>query len=224
VKIRSDLEKSKPLCIVLNGPQSFAGRKVGALVPDGVDATLIGALRAALEAEGAALEIIAPTVGGVQTSDGASLKADHKFGGGPSVLFDAVAILNAADATAALLPNAAVGDFIRDAFGHLKFIGYTEAAMPLFQKAGIADALDEACVRLDSAKSTDDFITACRKLRFWKREETVSFKIAGPMSLGFLALCGAGIFACGPAFQPVLPPGKAAAATIGRPTTRNQRD
>jgi len=76
VKIRSDLEKSKPLCIVLNGPQSFAGRKVGALVPDGVDATLIGALRAALEAEGAALEIIAPTVGGVQTSDGASLKAD----------------------------------------------------------------------------------------------------------------------------------------------------
>ena len=107
-------------------------------------------------------------------SDGNLLKADHKFGGGPSVLFDAVAILNAADAAADLLPNAAVGDFIRDAFTHLKFIGYTEAAMPLFQKAGIADALDEACVRLDASKSIDDFITACRKLRFWKREETVS--------------------------------------------------
>jgi catalase len=175
VEIRSGLEKSKPLSIILNGPKTFAGRKVGALVSDGVDAKLIGALRKALLAEGATLEIVAPTVGGVQMSDGKSLKADHKFGGGPSVLFDAVAILNAADATEGLLPNAAVGDFIRDAFGHLKFIGYTEAALPLFEKAGIADALDEACVRLDGSKSIDEFIIACRKLRFWKREEAVSF-------------------------------------------------
>ncbi len=175
IAVRSGLEKSKPLSIVLNGPESFAGRKLGALVTDGADAKLIGALRTALEAQGATLEIVAPSVGGVQMSDGKLLKVDHKFAGGPSVLFDAVAILNAANATEDLLPNAAVGDFIRDAFAHLKFIGYTEAAMPLFQKAGIADALDEACVRLDCSKSLDDFITACRKLRFWKREETVSF-------------------------------------------------
>jgi len=175
VAVRSDLKNSKSLSIVLNGPESFAGRKVGALVTDGVDAKLIGALRTALEAEGATLEIIAPTVGGVQMSDGKPLKADHKFGGGPSVLFDAVAILNAVDATEGLLQNAAVGDFIRDAFGHLKFIGYTEAAMPLFEKAGIADALDEACVQLKGPHRVDEFITGCRKLRFWKREETVWF-------------------------------------------------
>jgi catalase len=175
VEIRSDLEQSKPLSIVLNGPVSFGGRKVGALVTDGVDAKLVGALRKALEAEGAMLEIVAPTVGGVQMSDGKVLKADYKFAGGPSVLFDAVAILNAADATEDLLPNAAVGDFIRDAFGHLKFIGYTEAAVPLFQKAGIADALDEACVRLDGPKSIDNFVAGCRELRFWKREQTISF-------------------------------------------------
>ena len=48
VEIHSDLEKSKPLSIILNGPKSFAGRKVGALVTDGVDAKLIGALRTAL--------------------------------------------------------------------------------------------------------------------------------------------------------------------------------
>ena len=175
VDVRSDLEKSKPLSIILNGPESFAGRKVGALVTDGVDAKLIGALRTALQEEGATLEIVAPTVGGVQMSDGNPLKADHKFGGGPSVLFDAVAILNAADATDTLLPNAAVGDFVRDAFGHLKFIAYTEAAMPLFKKAGIADALDEACVKLNGPKSVSDFVSACRKLRFWKREESVAF-------------------------------------------------
>jgi catalase len=175
VKVQSELEKSKSLSIILNGPKSFAGRKVGALVTDGVDAELIKALQAALEAEGALLEIVAPTVGGVQMSDGKPLKADHKFAGGPSVLFDAVAILNAAEATDDLLPNAAVGDFIRDAFGHLKFIAYTAAAMPLFEKAGIADGLDEACVELDGPESVGEFITACRKLRFWKREEAVAF-------------------------------------------------
>jgi catalase len=175
VEVRPDLKTSKALSIALNGPESFAGRKVGALVSDGVDAKLIGGLRAALEAEGATLEIVAPTVGGVQMSDGTSLKSDHKFAGGPSVLFDAVAILNSAEAAEALLPNAAIGDFIRDAFGHLKFIAHTDAAMPLFEKAGIADSLDEGCVRLDGSKSIDNFIAACRKLRFWKREETVSF-------------------------------------------------
>ncbi len=175
VAVRSDLEKSKPLSIVLNPPPSFAGRKVGALVTEGVDAGLIGALRTALQKEGATLEIIAPTVGGVQMSDGKPLKADHKFAGGPSVLFDAVVILNAAGATNDLLPNAAVGDFIRDAFAHLKFIGYTEAAMPLFKKAGIADGLDAACVPLDGAKGIGNFIAGCRNLRFWNREEKVSF-------------------------------------------------
>ncbi len=175
VEVRSDLETSKPLSIILNGPQTFAGRKVGALVTDGVDAKLIAGLRAALEAEGANLEIVAPTVGGAEMSDGKPLKADHKFGGGPSVLFDAVVVLNAADAIKTLLPNAAVGDFIRDAFSHLKFIGYTDAALPLFQKAGIANSLDEACVKLDGPKSVSNFINACRKLRYWKREETISF-------------------------------------------------
>ena len=37
---------------------------------DGVDRELLDALKKALEAEGATLEIIAPTVGGVEASDG----------------------------------------------------------------------------------------------------------------------------------------------------------
>jgi catalase len=148
---------------------------VGALVTDGVDAKLIGSLRTALEAEGTTLEIIAPTVGGVQMSDGKTLSSDHKFAGAPSVLFDAVVILPSAAAAGALESNAAVGDFIRDAFGHLKIIGYGEAAMPLFEKAGIASGLDEACIPLRDSKSIEKFITAARKLRFWEREERVVF-------------------------------------------------
>ena len=39
--------------ILLNGPESFKGRKLGALVTDGVDIALLKALYSALEAEGA---------------------------------------------------------------------------------------------------------------------------------------------------------------------------
>ncbi len=66
VEPRTDLKKSKALSIILNPPESFAGRKVGALVTDGVDAGLVEALRGALEEEGAMLEIVAPTIGGVR--------------------------------------------------------------------------------------------------------------------------------------------------------------
>ena len=44
-----DLEPSPALSILKNGPKSFAGRKVGALVTDGVDAELLAALRRPLE-------------------------------------------------------------------------------------------------------------------------------------------------------------------------------
>ena len=64
----------------LNGPTSFAGRKVGALVTDGVDINLLTALQTALEEEGAMLEIVAPHVGGVEASDGSWITAAQKLG------------------------------------------------------------------------------------------------------------------------------------------------
>ena len=39
------------------------------------------------------VEIIAPHVGGAKLSDGKMLEADEKIDGGPSVVFDAVALV-----------------------------------------------------------------------------------------------------------------------------------
>ena len=39
------------------------------------------------------IKFIAPTVGGAKAADGTILSAHHKIDGGPSVLFDAVAVL-----------------------------------------------------------------------------------------------------------------------------------
>ena len=73
------LKESPKLSIVKNGPDSFAGRKVGALVTDGCDIDLIEGLKAALEAEGALIEFVAPMVGGVEASDGTWIEAKQKM-------------------------------------------------------------------------------------------------------------------------------------------------
>ena len=168
------MKPSKALSIALNPPKNFAGRKVGALVTDGVDRSLVDALKKALEAEGAMLEMIAPTVGGVEASDGTRIEGNEKIGGGPSVLYDAVAILASEAGAELLLKNAAARDFISDAFAHLKFIGYVKTAMPLFEKAGIAKDLDGGCIELTKGKSAAAFVAACRNLRHWDREAVVT--------------------------------------------------
>ncbi|MEO8130644.1 MAG: catalase, partial [Bryobacteraceae bacterium] len=173
VEPRTDLPPSKALSIAMNPPNTFRGRKVGALVTDGVDRSVVDSLRKALQAEGAMLEIIAPAIGGVKSSDGTVIPADQKIGGGPSVLYDAVAILASQDGASMLLKNGSVKDFISDAFAHLKFIGWVPAAMPLFEKAGIAGDMDEGFIKLTDAKATADFVAACRKVRLWKRGEVV---------------------------------------------------
>jgi catalase len=170
---RTDLKPSKALSIMLNAPENFKGRKIGVLVTDGVDEDLLNALQSAAQTEGAMVELIAPAVGGVQSSKGKLIPADQKLGGGPSVLYDAVAVLPSAAAAQTLAKHPAARDFVADAFTHLKFIAYTDGAKPLLTKAGIADDLDAGCVQLSGSEGASKFITLCRTMRLWSREKVV---------------------------------------------------
>jgi catalase len=174
VSTRQDLDPSPALSIVENGPERFEGRKLGILVSDGSDAGLIQALKGALDKAGASYEIIAPKVTGVEDSDGAWIEADQMIDGGPSVLYDAVALLPAADAMDGLLRESSARDFVADAFAHCKFIGYAKAAIPLLEKSGIAgEDLDEGCIVIASAKDAKSFVDSLAKLRVWEREPNV---------------------------------------------------
>ena len=163
------LKKSPALSILLNGPDSFKGRKVGALVTDGVNSDILKSLEAALDEEGALLEVVAPKVGGVEASDGSWIEAAQKVDGGPSVLYDAVVLLPSDDGARKLAKEPAARDFVADAFAHMKFIGYVEAAMPLLAKAGVDDSRDEGFIALNGPDDCAGFIEACRKLRYWAR-------------------------------------------------------
>jgi catalase len=166
---------SPALSILAKATPTLQGRKVGVLVSDGTDGALVVELRAALAAAGATLEVVAPTIGGVVTAQGDLLPADHKIDGGPSVLFDAVALFPSAEGGVQLALEAAAINFVRDAFGHLKVIAYLPSAAPLFVKGGLSDATpdtDPGLIALP-ARSIGDVVQAAAAGRNWAREPQV---------------------------------------------------
>ncbi|MBN8189808.1 hypothetical protein JF540_24275 [Salipiger thiooxidans] len=160
---------SDKLSILKNGPDSFKGRKLGILVSDGMDRGIYDALVDAVEAEGGMVEVIAPKVGGVKTSEGDMLPANQKIDGGPSVLYDAVAIVvsdEGARELAAMLPGK---QFVADAYGHCKFIALTPEAAPLFEAAGV-NSEAEGVMTLKKPAAAADFLEACHAVRVWDRK------------------------------------------------------
>jgi catalase len=163
------LEVAPTLSILANPPESFAGRKLGILVADGAPAAVVKALRSAAKAEGALVEVIAPAITGVQLDDATLLPADQMVGGGPSVLYDAVAIVTSADGAAALAALPPAKDFVSDAHAHCKHVGHTADAVPLLAAAGVADTMDDGYHELTTKRTATAFLAACRSLRWWAR-------------------------------------------------------
>lgn len=171
---RTDLKPSDALSIVKNGPKVFKGRKVGVLLTDDADAALFNAVKAAVEAQGSIVAVIAPKIAGAKLSDGSLIPADEKIEGGPSILFDAVVLLPSAAHAAKLKDHKATQDFVSDAFAHCKFIGYATTAMPLFTALGLDKKLDKGCMQLASEADAQAYVSACAALRFWPREDATT--------------------------------------------------
>jgi len=166
----TDLAPSPALSILKNGPDTLAGRKLGVLLSDGADAQILDALLSAAQEEGMTVELVAPTVGGVQTTDGSRREADQQVDGGPSVLYDVVVLLPSEEGAATLAGTPPARDFVSDAYAHAKFIGCGAHASALFDATGLGDAMDEGMVEIAGAGDVEAFLTRCRALRFWARE------------------------------------------------------
>ncbi len=164
---RTDLKPSPALSILKNGPKNFAGRTVGILVTDGVDVQSLSQLVAVIKAENASYKLIAPQIGGVKGSDGKLIAADEKIGGGPSVLYDAVALLPSKDGAAMVGEDPAARDFVADALAHRKFIAYGEFAKELLEKANPSSTNRSQLISLNSPDATQNFMMKCRSLRNW---------------------------------------------------------
>ena len=163
-----DLALSPALRIIGKYLPTLNGRSVGILVTDGADGAIVEALKTAVIARGAKVKVIAPKIAGVALKGGEHCPADAQLAGAPSVGFDAVAIISSKEGCESLLHEGAAIDFARDAFGHLKAIGYNSESKPLLIKAGIV--ADAAVV--DLSRDPDGFLErACS--RHWEREASV---------------------------------------------------
>ncbi len=169
---RTDLAPSPALSILGNGPASFAGRKIGVLATDGAPGVQLRALQAAADEELALVELVTPTISGIQADDGSLWPAKQKVDGGPSVLFDAVVVLPSEEGGALLAQLPSAKDFVTDAFTHCKFIGYVPAAAPLLDASGLTPLMDAGFVDLATV-SASDLVATLRALRFWEREPSL---------------------------------------------------
>jgi catalase len=170
VPTKTDLTPSPTLSILRKAKPTLQGRMVGCLVADGADPAVVEALRSAVQQAGGQLKVVAPKVGGAVGSDGTVIEADFQLAGGPSVLFDAVALVVGAKGADALAMDARAVAFVHDAFAHLKAIGHTELAAGLMKKAGV---VEDAAVVLLTPNSAERFVEAAKKGRLWEREPKV---------------------------------------------------
>ncbi|WP_425396926.1 catalase [Aeoliella sp.] len=161
-----NMKPSPALSQYAEAPDSIAGKKIGLLTTSGVESKLYNALVKAAKQESAQVQVIAPKIGPLETSGGKEVEPDHFLSGAPSVLFDAV-VIAPADKSLDSMPDAV--NWLRDAYAHLKVIGYNGNTKELFSKAGIEQGADEGVVDVTEAKF-DEFVTQAKKHRVWGRE------------------------------------------------------
>ena len=166
-----DVAPSDPLSILKRATPTLEGRMIGCLVTDGADAKLIAALSKAATAMKAVVKFVAPKIGGVTLSDGSKIAADHQLAGGPSVLFDTVAVVASDAGVADLVKEAAAVAWVHDAFAHLKVIGHTASAQPLLDAAGVV--ADAGVVALKGKGEASAFVDTAASGRVWDREPSV---------------------------------------------------
>ena len=146
---------------------TLKGRAIAILVSDGSDIAAINLIKKAAKDEGAAIKVIAPRIGAIKLTDGATMEVDGQLSGTPSVLFDAVALILTEKAAKEFSNESSALDFARDAFSHLKAIAVDKGGSAFLKNAniksdaGVVDVLD-----------TQAFIKQA-KTRQWDREKTI---------------------------------------------------
>jgi catalase len=168
VQVRADLKPSPALSILGKAKKTLEGRKIGVLVADGSDVSLVKELTAAAKKAKANIEIVAPKVGGAVGSDGKLIEADLQLAGGPSVLFDVVFVAVSAEGAATLKKEAAAVAWVHDAYAHCKVIGASGGAQALLDAAGLMK--DEGVL---VGSGVDAFISTASNGRVWSREPKV---------------------------------------------------
>lgn len=174
--------KSDALSMANTIKDSIATRKVAILTADGVDDTTLIAVKAALEAEGAIVKVIAPRLGTVTSKNDVKIPVFESYLTAASVLYDAVYVPGGLNSVATVSAEPDAVHFLNEAFKHCKAIAADAEALQVLKETYFARKLPEdnsddtvmregVIIGKEAGKLAEQFIEAIKQHRFWEREK-----------------------------------------------------
>ena len=168
-----------------NSVKSVKTRKIAVLAMDGFNGKELSSVKAALEGQGANIEVVSQFLSPIKSQDGKEVEVDKHFISASSVLYDAVYIPGGQQSVDALKRQGYVINFINQAFKHCKAIGATSEAISLLaetniQNVNMADmkskevVSDKGVVTSQTGPPSafnDALIAAIAQHRHWIREK-----------------------------------------------------
>lgn len=167
---------SKALSMENTVKDTIESRVIGFIMADGVDAASTDVLKAKLEDKDAVVQIIAPSMTPVKSSDGKSYTPKHAINTTASVCFDALYICAGKQSAKELLApenkNYVVG-FIEEAYRHCKAVYFGENTEVIFKKTDLANKEFEdrgLITNSNVEEGSEKFIKAIAGHRVWDLE------------------------------------------------------
>lgn len=180
--VEGSLTASAALSMANTPKDSIKTRKIAFLAADGVDSNSLNTVKAALEGEGAIVEVIAPRQNYILSTTDEEIQVHHSFLTAASVLYDAVYVPGGTNSVATVEADADAVHFLNEAFKHCKAIAADAGAMQVIESTYFARKiptdfsdesvlLDGIVISDDPAKLAKQFVTAIAQHRFWEREK-----------------------------------------------------
>lgn len=178
-KARNAIESAPSLSMETTPKDSIRTRKIAVLVANGFSAKELDAVKRALTAAGAIVEVVAPTLGPLKSDEGSDEGPLRTFQTAHSVLYDAVYVPGGEKSAATLqqIPDAV--DFVREAYKHAKPLAFSGAGTTLIEAAGLnkiavmqkvdSDPGIVQSTKPDMKKFTQRFMQAIATHRHWAR-------------------------------------------------------
>ncbi|RZK89774.1 MAG: catalase, partial [Pedobacter sp.] len=171
------LQKSEALSMAGTVKDTIKTRKVAFLVGDGANGNSIAAMKKALMAEGAVVELVGTHQGAITTDQKESLVVDESLLTTSSVLYDAVFVPAGDKSVAALAADADAIHFLNEAYKHCKAICLAAGAEKLVEHTYFAakskdkKVIDPGLIFGDEKTNEKAFIKAIASHRVWEREK-----------------------------------------------------
>ena len=171
------LQKSDALSMAGTVKDTIKTRKVAFLVGDGAKGNSIAAMKKALMAEGAVVELVGTHQGAIITDQKESLVVDESLLTTSSVLYDAVFVPAGDKSLAALAADADAIHFLNEAYKHCKAICLAAGAEKLIEHTYFAakskdkKVIDPGLIFGDEKTNEKAFIKAIASHRVWEREK-----------------------------------------------------